>query len=210
MNKINSITQIYKLSSKHLSSTFQAHPDLDNIKVNDGIPKAFKLILGNYESINFPVVFKQAYGNKLHDILNTGWAGLYLISDKLLNILEINKLTGWKIYPINLFNKKKTELFGYHGLSITGRSGPVYCKKESIFEKRYVPTGPLSETYKGYFIDLSSWNQNDFFLPKEYYGTFISENAATVLMNQNVTNISIENISNIEIPKFGIINIEVR
>jgi hypothetical protein len=48
--------------------------------------------------------------------------------------LEENQFTGWKIYPIKLFDKKENEVEGYHGLSVTGICGPQSYNE--IIEKK--------------------------------------------------------------------------
>lgn len=81
-------------------STFHAGPlDIRSIR-------RAELIKGNYEDMAFPIAFKQGTGNNLLDILDTGFPGLYLISERLKAILEDNHLTGWKTYPIKLYDKK--------------------------------------------------------------------------------------------------------
>ncbi len=110
----------FDFSSKLLSSTFQAGP-IELKKDENGIDDEYNLIKGIYNGINFPVIFKQDSGKKLTDVLDTGWSPLYLISDRMKSILEDCQITGWKMFPIKLYNKKKNEILGYHGFSITGR-----------------------------------------------------------------------------------------
>ena len=64
----------------------------------DGIIDTSNLIYGNYSGFCFPIIFKQESGKKYADILHTGHANLYLISDRMKMALEVNHLTGWKSY----------------------------------------------------------------------------------------------------------------
>ncbi len=98
---------------------------------------------GKYEGIDFPVIFKHDQGNKFTDILDTGWPRLFLISDHLKKILADNNLTGWKTYPIQLYDKKKREIDGYHGFSVTGNSGPINYNNSEIIERKLVSEGPI-------------------------------------------------------------------
>ena len=52
--------------------------------------------------------------------------------------MEENNPTGWKIYPIKLYDKKDNEVLGYHGLSVTGKCASIDYSKSEIIEKRYV------------------------------------------------------------------------
>ncbi|HRD54959.1 MAG TPA: hypothetical protein PLC42_01035, partial [Parachlamydiaceae bacterium] len=110
----------FEFSSKYVSSTFMACYD---DKINE-----LNLIKGDYIDVNFPIIFKHEEGKKLTDILDTGYVGLFLISDKLKVFLEKNQLTGWKTFPIKIYDKKKIEISGYHGFSIIGRCKSIYYK----------------------------------------------------------------------------------
>lgn len=166
----------FYFGSKLLSSTLQAHPE--GLKDDrDGISEHYHLIKGKYEliTIDFPIVFKQDYGVKHTDILDTGWAGLYLISDKLKTILEENHFKGWKTYPVKLYDKKGNEIQGYHGFSVTGMCGPISYANSEIFEKRYIPDGPIERNYKGVTLGLDKWDGSDFFTPERSYRTVITK-----------------------------------
>ncbi|MDX1909661.1 MAG: hypothetical protein SF053_21665 [Bacteroidia bacterium] len=109
------IDEFYDLSSKLSGSTFQAAAQnlwkgrRDNPEYGRGmgIFATDCLLLGDYNGINFPVVYKHQYGKKLLDVLDTGTVSNFLISDFFLDILQKNQLTGYKIYPIRLTDKKK-------------------------------------------------------------------------------------------------------
>jgi hypothetical protein len=195
----------YILDSRLSSSTIQAHAmGLEEIPLKDGLEAQWHLILGDYSNISFPVIFKQAYGKKAEDILDTGWPSLYLISDRLKTVLEENNFTGWKIFTIKVLYKKGQEISGYHGFSITGRCGPIdYCKSE-IIEKRLVPNGPLSKYYKGLSFELDKWDKSDFFLPEGNFGIKITQKVADALKKSKLTNIRLENISEIETDAFTV------
>jgi hypothetical protein len=168
-----------------LSSTFQASPI--NLNLDDDL----KLIEGEYNGIDFPIVFKQKYGKKLTDILDTGFPKLYLISEKLKKVIEENKLTGWKIYSIKLFDKKGNEIFGYHGFSLTGRCTSIDYGTE-IIEKRMVPDGPVCRYYKGIFVN--NWDGTDFFIPEGTLYTFMTEKTADLLKKNEITNLRMVNL----------------
>lgn len=197
------IKDFYSFGSKLVSSTVQAHPvglkqfspiDPDKSYLYD----EHRLIRGDYTDISFPVVFKQEYGNKLQDILDTGWASLYLISDKMKAALEENALTGWKAFAVKVLGKQGQEISGYHGLSITGRCGKINYNKSEIIEKRLVPNGPLVKYYKGLHIGLDEWDGTDFFLPEKTLWTIITKTAAEALKKNKLTNIKFENLLEIE------------
>jgi len=186
---------LFWLDSKLLSSTFQAGPVGLNEDEN-GIYDHLNLIEGKYNGINFPVIFKHSYGKNLTDILDTGHASLFLISDRMKKILEDSGLTGWQTFPFKLYNKKGSEILGYYGFSVIGRCGPISYEKSEIIEKRRVPTGPLCKFYKGVFVD--NLDGMDFFIPDTTSFIFITEKAADVLTKNKVTNLRLEKLSDME------------
>lgn len=181
----------FSFRSKLVMSTVQAHQveGFDHLNLSKG----------NYEGIQLPVIFKQEYGKEFKDILDTGTASLYLISDRFKSILEQNNLTGWKTFPIKLYDKKGDEILGYSGFSIIGRCGPISYENAEIIEKRRVPNGPLVKRYKGENIDEDRWDGSDFFMPPETFQMFITKKAADILKKEKITNLEMKNTVDIEI-----------
>ena len=191
------IKDFFSFSANTNLSTFQASPIvLEENKTNRD--DCIDLIKGKYDEIDFPVVFKQFHGKKLLDILSTGWPSRYLISDKMKTVLENNKLTGWKTFPIKLYDKKGNEILGYHGFSVTGRCGPIDYKKAEIIDKQMIPTGPIFKAYKGLYIGLETWDCTDFFIPGESIWFIITEKAANVLKKDKSLNIELINCCDFE------------
>lgn len=155
-----------------------------------------KLIKGDYQGVFFPVEFKQEYGKYFYDILYTGYAGFYLISEKLQHILEINQLSGWQPFPIKLYDEKNNLINGYCGFSVTGHCGPLSYDKCEIIEKRQVPEGPLAKYYRG--VTIEQWDGADFFTPQGTYQTFVTLKAGKVLQANKITNLELEKLENIE------------
>jgi hypothetical protein len=147
------IKEFFEFGSKFVPSTLQVHPlNLSFERDENQFDDVLSLIIGEYGNITFPVVFKQEYGKKLQDILDTGTASLYLISNNMKTVLEDNNLTGWKTFDVKVLGKQGEAIQGYHGLSITGRCGKIDYGKSEIIEKRLVPEGPLANTIKVYML----------------------------------------------------------
>ena len=192
----------FDFNSKMVLSNVFAPPIGLNIDDN------LKLIKGDFTNIDFPMRFKQHFGKKLNDILDTEHPGFYLISDRMRTILEAAKLTGWKTFPIVLYDKHWDEIPNYHGFSTTGKSGPISYDNCEIIEKRYVPNGPICKFYKGLFID--KWDGSDFFTPEGNYGTFITKKAADVLREHKISNLRLENLADIETDVAGVLILKRR
>lgn len=191
------IKDYYTLGSKLLSSTFQAHPI--SLKSGEGnIDDNLRLVLGEYSYIDFPVIFKQEYGKNLRDILDTGFARLYLISENMRLILEEHELTGWNTFPTVVKDKKGNEVKGYYGFTITGRCGSIDYEKSEIIKKSLVKGGPKSRYYKGLYVGLDEWDGSDFFLPKGTFHPIVTKKAMQLITKAKLTNIRFEKLSEIE------------
>lgn len=167
------------------------------LEVNENrINYHFKLVKGEFEGMAFPVVFQQQYKGKFNDILDTGSVSLYLISENMKKVLEDNELTGWKVFPIRLFDLKGNEMDGYYGFSIVGRCGRVSYDQSEIKEKRMVPQGPLFQYYKG--ISFDRWDSSDFFIPEKTAHIFITKKAAEILKKNKISNMSLVNLADLE------------
>lgn len=198
------INSFFRFSSKLSSSAFQVGAmGLNKTKNKDSdFFDEFKLIQGLYDRLSFPIVFKHYSGTKLYDVLDTGWASLYLISDRLKATLQKTSLTGWKTYPVKVLDKNSNEISGYNGFSIIGRSGSIDYTKSEIIEKRRSPNAPLRKFYKGLHFGLEKWDKSDFFLPEKNYGPIVTERAAEILNKNKFTNIELKNLSDVEMNEY--------
>lgn len=193
------IENFYIISSRLSSSTVQVHAiSLSGRQDKHGLFDQHKLVLGEYNGIAFPVIFRQEYGKKWEDIIDTGWVGLFLISERFKKVLEENSLTGWKIFAVKVFEKNGREVQGYYGFSIIGRCGAIDYRKSEVLEKRFVSSGPLAKFCKGLHIGLEHWDGEDFFLPERYYGTIITSRVANLLKKNKISNIRIDNLADVE------------
>ncbi|MBP6004207.1 MAG: hypothetical protein KA746_12305 [Pyrinomonadaceae bacterium] len=194
------ISDFYEFGSKLVMTTVQAHPvGLKSGGEYEDIGDSIRLIMGEFDAIYFPVTFKQEYGDKFRDVLDTGHPGLYLISDHMQVLLKKNNLTGWKTFPIRLLDKKGNIIEGYQGLSVIGKCGPIDISKSEIIKKRIVPNGPLYPYFKGIYVGLDEWDGSDFFIPKYHYGPMITAKGAEVIKSNKLTNIRLINLADIEI-----------
>ena len=194
----------YSISTRYANVIQVSACNIVNIRFSDGMYYSKKLLLGEYEDIGFPVVFKQMFGKKRADILGTGTVSLYLISKKFRDVLIENQITGWKTFDVKIYDKKENEIDGYYGLTVTGRSGPMEFKESEIIEKRLVPHGPLSKYYVGCWIDMQSWDGSDFFVIAQSTHIIISNKVYEIIKANNITNIDMSDISEIEFDEFQV------
>ena len=193
------ISHFYKLSIDYIPSAILAgainiEESFGNQDFDDD-----RLFLGDYHGISFPISFKQRSGRKLTDVLRIGYVWPFLISERLKHILEEHYFTGWKTFPVKVFDKNDIEIPGYYGFSVTGKCGPIDYIKSQIIEKSIHTDGPLYKYYKGLYVGLDQWDGSDFFLPGANKGIIITERVADALTKNKLTNIKITNLLDIEV-----------
>lgn len=188
----------FEFDSKIFSSFILACPvELtdEQLSVNHQI----NLIKGDYDAFNFPINFMQNDGKKFTDILDTGWPSRYLISSRLKEILDNHYFTGWKSFPIRLFDKKSNEIFGYHGFSVTGKCAKIDYTNSKIIEKQFSPSGPICKFYKGISIDTDHWDGSDFFCPEGSLVIYVTQRVGKALKENKVTNLRLVDIAEKEV-----------
>jgi len=146
----------------------------------------FFKVFRNEIEFEIPVKTKIVLGNILYDRLDFNDGVNFVISDRFLNILVENQLTGWKTYPVEIdwIDEK------FHGFQITGSSGELIEPK-------------VQGWYTGYKFDYDSWDGTDFFSPADTHLRFISEKAYRLLTNSRISNVQFQNILEIEAYAMG-------
>lgn len=179
----------YSLGSQKRRHRFVEAVVIDNV-INDD-----KLFYGEY-SENTAVRLKVARGTKWGDYILCDSLAITCISQKTVDCLVSNNITGYRIYPLVIVDKKDVEIMGYFGLSVLGRIGQLLDDKSYIEEQEpIVPGGSKIEVKKGMRLDLTSWSGDDICtIPGTYY----------IFINQKVVDIFREN----DISAFGITQVE--
>lgn len=187
-SKIISMKDFYTFDSCGYGTTFAAFPERADqlISCNERAAAYLsRLILGDYNDIQLPVIYNEikggSSGKKMRDILDTRYPPLYLISDRFKNVLEECGITGWKSYPIALFDKKGNPVNGYNGFSITGRAG-----KMEKFDQLPLECG-YSADADGYYFDVETWDGSDLFNTEGSWHIIVNERFIKVLVDNKIT-----------------------
>lgn len=143
------------------------------------------LILGDYKDIHFPVIYHElrggSSGKRMRDILDTRYPPLYLISDRFKAILEKSGITGWKSYPIVLYDKKGNQIEGYNGFSIIGRAGKMQKFDQPPLEYGY------SADADGCYFHIDTWDGSDIFNTESSWYIIVTERFIKVLIENKIT-----------------------
>ena len=200
---LKDISHFYNLSFDFMASAIIAVPI--NIEESFG-EQEFNddaLFFGDYHGIVFPVSFRQGSGRKLTDILRIGCVWPFLISERLKHILEEHNFTGWKTFPVKVYDKNNVEIQGYYGFSVTGRCGPINYNKCEIIEKQILPEATLEKYYKGLYVGLDKWDGADFFLSAGYMGIIVTERVSDALKDSKL-NVNFKNLAEFESSEFDV------
>ena len=156
----------------------------------------YKVFRGEYIPENV-IEFIPNCGKKTLDFLNSGAAGLHVVSGRIIELLKTNAITGWSSIPVKI---KGYEKFEYYLFTITGRCSSInYEDSEPFMKQPFTPTGKPIDAKRGLYFNLSSWDGSDVFTPEDSMFTFVTEKVKKLLSEQNATNIILENITKFEI-----------
>lgn len=183
-------SDFYCFGGALVCTTFTAYPEIlielrNNKELNKSAALEELLAYGEYDDIH-PLMWKQDlnYGNRLRDVLYCG-TSLYLISDRFRSILNESGLTGWKSYPILLYDKKGGRIDGYNGFSITGRAGNMHKFDTPPIELGYSPKSA------GYYFKFDAWDGSDIFRVFPHH-IIITRKFAEILISHKVSGIDID------------------
>lgn len=188
--------RFYSFGSQPATRAFAASPDIFTEAVQNGDYSDRRqihhfLAWGDYPAfLDFPVVFHQdEYAKEIRDFIDMGYNhNPFLISTKVKNLLIENSFTGWKDYPILLYDNKGNQINGYHGFSTIGRGGTM----EGSLGPEWKEISRRGNRLK---YDLSQWDGSDFF--RVFPGYLIAtERVVSVLRSHKITGFSVDLLSN--------------
>ena len=191
----NNEQELYKFRPLNGCANFHALPDIVKNAVSEGRfedARAYWNNLLNYGDLSryeFPIVFRQSktFGSKIHEINPSDGVCYPIVSDRVISILEDNGITGWKTYPIILYDKHGNRLDGYNGFYVDVMKGMGLdfeppqdrCDKTTEDWKWIV-------TKRGW-LDITNWDGRDF--TRAGWGIIVTERVVKLFKKEKVTGI---------------------
>lgn len=180
--------EFYRFESLAYGTTFTATPDIFEKAIeedrNDFDRHCHKFLLrGEYEYYRYPIVFRQYDGKYLRDFLDCGCPPVYLVSQRVVDLLKENEITGWDNYPITLYDKKGNIVEGYYGFSVLGRGGKFTRIWNYGWDKEIQKSFLAS---RGIY-DISQWDGSDIFLVHNNGWIIITERVMKLMKSIKVT-----------------------
>ncbi|MBE6190134.1 MAG: hypothetical protein E7145_04240 [Rikenellaceae bacterium] len=165
LSKELAMEDFYHFASRNYLTTFSVSPEIaikarEDKDYDKSREIRNKLTLGDFEGLEFPVIFREDRdsGKRFRDVLDNR-GGEMLISDRLKQLLFDNNITGWKSYPIRMYDKRGNEVYGYSGFSVTGRCGGTleYRTDKVCYANGY-------RFFEGLSFDIAQWDGSDIFM----------------------------------------------
>jgi hypothetical protein len=120
------------------------------------------------------------HDGKVGDLVGTLWAALFLMSNRFVQVLEQNAITGWRGYDSVMKGRGPTT--AWRILGVTGRSGPVRT-----------PTGGTAGLQPlGHYLDPQEWDGSDLFHPGSEGTILVTARAAEALEEAHLKNVVLE------------------
>ena len=195
MNR-NEQIELYEFNPLNGCANFHALPDIVENAVSEGRfedARAYWKNLLNYGDLSqyeLPIVFRQCtcFGSKIHEINPTNGVSYPIVSDRVISILENNGITGWKTYPIILYDKHGNRLDGYNGFYVDVMDGkdlsfelPKYKYDKSTDKLKCI-------VVKRGWLDITNWDGRDF--TRAERATIVTERVVNLFKKEKVTGIS--------------------
>lgn len=163
-----------------------------------------RIVKGDLTGINLPIVFTQISGKKWTDILNPSSVSLYIVSQKLIELLKQNSISGWELFPTKILDKQGNEVSNYNGLSITGKCGAPNYSLSHTYIKQLVPNGIKQKYYRGLHIGFDKWDGSDLFIPEGTLNIVMTKKVMNIIRHHKITNINLQSLADYEIPEFAL------
>ena len=152
-----------------------------------------RLFCGDFSNTK-PENFVQVRGKKVCDLMVAGAPSFYLVSERIIEALRQNGITGWGSYPVKIQTNSIGELNNYHAFYVYGKADKA---DRSLSEKIEVKTRIKTKEirYKGYFFPLDSWEGTDFFYHVGTFGITVTERVKSLLESLDATNVQFKKCS---------------
>jgi hypothetical protein len=142
------------------------------------------------------VPFRWAEGSRLYDLLESTIPS-YIVSGRLLDVLEAAGATGWSRYSIELHGKANELIEGYSGLVVVGRSGPLQLDRSRV-ETRIGASGKPYKVKIGLYFDEATWDATDVFSPQGTAFVFVTDKVKRALEKAKISNMTFTSLNDHE------------
>jgi hypothetical protein len=193
MEKIVDYKKLYELSDPFLKHSIRLHLNQDSI---DSI-NVWELFKGEFIPSS-PIIFKPQMGTSLADFLWVTMIPMVCISQKVVDILQEQQISGWSTYSVEIINNEKKIKTTYYGLVVNSYAGKIDLKRSKVVDKPpYVQGGKPWKAYKGIYFDEANWDGRDIFRLDGGI-IIVTEKVRRIFKQAKIDNIRMTNLTLVE------------
>jgi hypothetical protein len=159
--------------------------------------KAIEFFRGRL-GLDFPLKLGAYMGGQATDFLWSGLIPLICISNRVVELLQMNGISGWGTYPVEVYGRKGDPLPGYHGFAVTGSECRRDRSRSKVITKQAVPGGKPFDVYKGLYFYEEDWDKSDLFIVRRYGGIVVTDKVYKILKQTKVTNVKLIPLPEVE------------
>ena len=188
-------SKLFELSDPLADRPLRLEPEKGRITIE----KANRLFDGECKPSN-PVVLRAYMGGQATDFLWSGLPPILCISQKVVDLFTEVGFTGWKRYPVEVFDRKGELLPGYCGFAVTGKAGNHELERSQVIYRRMDEfSDQQRKYYRGFFFDESEWDDSDIFTIKDTSFIIVKRGVRDVLKHNRITNLRLTPLLEVEI-----------
>jgi hypothetical protein len=135
------------------------------------------LLTGNFDAKSLDCQVRQR--GRMHDLVGTYWAGVYLVSERFRTLVAELGATGWHTTQLHVTGVESPLWL----LSISGACGPV-------FGVGGMPHEGIPKF--GSFVDPDRWDGSDFYMPDNNIGIHVIGSTAEKIHDLMLSNVAFE------------------
>ena len=133
------------------------------------------------------------------DVIWCNTTGPIIVSDRVLALWQEEGVTGWDTYPVRLLNADDKHGRTFHGVTITGRCGPIDPTRSEVFIKQM--PAKAAKRYRGLYFDVDTWDGRDMFMTEgRGLWHFVTEKVRRLFEKNGIRNVRFTSLRECEIP----------
>jgi len=141
---------------------------------------------------------KQTSRGNLRDLVGTTHAGFYLLSRRVQEALQREKVTGWRACPIQFTDADGNANDNYSAIGITARCGHLDNSRSEKVVRLSSESRAPSSWWVGLYFDEDTWSGADLFRPDGTMLTLATSRAKAVFEGIGATNVRFRRMLEVE------------
>lgn len=160
---------------------------------------AVKLANGGTVQYNRELKLCSRSGRRPLPFLWTEFPPIVCISNRVTDLFQKNRITGWSTYPVTITDRDEQPLLDYFGFAVNGRAGN-FKRELSTVTKIEHPWGSVVDVYMGFFFNPTDWDGSDIF--RLSGKIVVTQKVQQLLRKERISNVEFTSLIDIETPLY--------